>query len=177
MKLSRAFVLLLLTPALATASTYVCGDATKLGYYAQSIDPSQVRPCPPPFAVTEVPEAAIAAQTALYTSVPQKHLKVLDGLMVEMTQAEKDAVDLPAQQHAAAVAVATAEIQGNEVCVNNTLTEITAYWQGPGGKQAQLQATVATLDSAIAAVTAGPAKTAIQAARAGAGGAYDHVHQ
>ena len=137
----------------------------RLGYYAQGIDPSTIPSCVLPLTVAEVPEAQIPSQNQLYAAVPKKHLKVIDGLMVEMTQAEKDAVDLPAQQHAAAVAVATAEIQGNEVCANNTLTEITAYWKGPEGKQAQLQTTVATLDSAIAAVTAGPARTAIQAAR------------
>ena len=31
MKLCRAFALLLLMPALVYASTYVCGDATKIG--------------------------------------------------------------------------------------------------------------------------------------------------
>ena len=151
----------------AAASNYVCGDMTKLGYYAQAIDPSKIPPCLPPFTVDPagVPEAEIPAQDTLYRTVPPRHLKVVDGLMVEMTQAEKDAVDAPLILHQQAVAVAQAEIQGNEVCANNTLQEITAYWKGPGGKQEQLTATIATLDAAIAAVTAGPAKTAILAAR------------
>lgn len=164
---SLIVLLIVFSPGLVYPSNYVCGDTTKLGYYAQGVDPSAIPPCPPPFTVDTagVPEAAIPAQDVLYTTVPPRHLKVVAGLMVEMTQAEKDAVDLPAQQHAAAVAVANAEIQGNEVCANNTLTEITAYWKGPGGKQAQLQTTITTLDTAIAAVAAGPAKTAILAAR------------
>ena len=85
--------------------------------------------------------------------------------MVQMTQAEKDAVDLPLQQQAAAVTVAQNEIKTNEVCANNTLAEITAYWKGSGGKQEQLQATITTLDTAIAAVATGTAKTALTAAR------------
>ena len=68
---------------------------TKLGYYAQGVDPPEIPPCPPPFTVDTagVPEAQIPAQTTLYNTVGPRHLKVMDGLMVEMTQAEKDAVD------------------------------------------------------------------------------------
>ena len=87
-----------------------------------------------------------------------RHLKVVDGFMVEMTQAEKDAVDAPIEQKKAATDIANNEIKTNEVCANHTLTEITAYWKGPGGKQEQLQATVTAMDTAIAAVAAGAAK-------------------
>ena len=155
----------LVVPGLVWAGDRVCGDATKLHRFTPSVDATHVPPCPTPFIVSEIPEAQVVPQRALYASVPPRHLKVIDGLMAEMTQAEKDAVDLPGQQQAAATAVAKQEIATNEVCANHTLPEITAYWKGPGGKQEQLQATIATLDSAIAAVTAGPAKTAIQAAR------------
>ena len=104
MKLLLFLGLLFLFSIEAFAFNYVCGDTTKLGYYAQTIDPSKVPPCPPPFTVTQLPDdpVVIAQQDALYASVPPRHLKVLDGLMVEMTQAEKDAVDLPAQQQKAA---------------------------------------------------------------------------
>ena len=160
-------LLVLVLPTLAWAGDWVCGDATKLERFTPSVDASKVPPCPAPFVLSPLPddEAIVTAQRTLYASLPPRHLKVIDGLMAEMTQAEKDAVDLPAQQHAAAVAVAHAEIQGNEVCANNTLTEITAYWKGTGGKQEQLQATIVPLDSAIAALAPGPAKTAIAAAR------------
>ena len=157
--------LLLLLPGWVAAEDFVCGDSTKLYRYTPSVDPTKVPTCPASFLLSQIPEMQLVPQAQLYATVPAKHLKVVAGLMVEMTQPEKDAVDLPAQQHAAATAVAKNEIATNEVCANNTLPEITAYWKGPGGKQEQLQATIATLDSAIAAVTAGPAKNAIQAAR------------
>ena len=54
---------------------------------------------------------------------------------MEMSHAEKDAVDLPLQQQKEAVAVAQNEIKTNEVCANNTLAEITAYWKGPGASK------------------------------------------
>ena len=135
----RWLLALIMTLALcgaAVASNYVCGDATKLGYYAQGVDPSAIPACAPPFhrGTAGVPEAAIPAQTPLYNTVVHRHLKVVAGLMVEMTQAEKDAVDAPINQKKEATDIANNEIKTNEVCANNTLTEITAYWKGAGGK-------------------------------------------
>ena len=86
------FVALLL-PTLAGAEDFVCGDVTKLNRYTHSVDPTKVPTCPVPFLLSQIPEAQIPAQAQLYASVPARHLKVVAGLMVEMTQAEKDAVD------------------------------------------------------------------------------------
>jgi hypothetical protein len=164
----KVLAVLVLLVAQAEAGNWVCGDTTKVHRYTQSVDATKVPACPVPFVVSEIPEADIPAQDALAASVPHRHLKVADGpprLMVEMTQAEKDAVDAPAQAQAAAKEVAKSEMQTNQICANNTLPEITAYWKGPGGKQESLQATIVTLDTAIAAVTTGPAKTALVASR------------
>ena len=127
--------------AAVAASTYTCGDTTKLGYYAQGVDSSAIPACPAPFTVSEVPEAAIPAQTALYNTVIHRHLKVVGGLMAEMTQAEKDAVDAPINQKKEATDIANNEIKTNEVCANNTLTEIThtgKVWRETGTSSNQL---------------------------------------
>lgn len=149
------------------ASSYVCGDATRLAWYGEGIDPARVPACPAPYVASKLPDndpAVLAQQAALHKAVKPKYLKVVAERMVEMTQPEKDTVDAPAQVQAAATAVAKNEIAANEVCANNTLPQITAYWKGPGGKQAQLQTAMGTFQAAIAALTAGPAKTALQAA-------------
>jgi hypothetical protein len=152
----------------AWGEDFTCGDTTKLHRYSHAVDPTRVEPCPAPYVLAEIPHPQIGAQRSLYNQHAHagtvRYLKVVEGLMVEKTQAEKDAVDLPLQQQAAAHAVAQQEVQTNEVCANHTLTEITAYWKGPGGKEEQLQTTIAALDLAIAAVT-GPAQTALSAAR------------
>ena len=142
----------------------------RLEWYAEGLDPARVPTCPPPSAITKLPDddpVVLAQQAALYQAVPKKYLKVVMERMQEMTQAEKDTVDAPAQARAAATAVATQEMKTNEVCANHTLQQITAYWKGPGGKQEQLQAFIATLDTAIATVPAGNPKDALIAARNG----------
>jgi hypothetical protein len=170
---------LLLAPMLAHAGDFVCGTdvvsatSPSLHRFTASVDPTRVPPCPAPYTlygVPETPPTLIQDQRDLYASVPHRHLKVVGGLMVEMTQAEQDLVDAPAQAQAAAEAVAKQEVTSNEICANHTLPEITAYWKAPTGstppsKQAQLQATIKTLDDAIVLVNAGPPKTAILAAR------------
>jgi hypothetical protein len=162
--------LLLLFPVLVWAEPVICGDATKLQYFQPSVDPTRAAPCPAPYAQFVLTETnpgleVIEAQKTLYATIPQQHLKVVGGLMVEMTPQEQAAVDAPGQLKAAQYQAANTEVQSNTICSNHTLQQITDYWKGPGGKQSQLQATIATLDTAIAALTAGPAKTAIQAAR------------
>ena len=163
MRVLLSLTILLIAASVAHAGYYICGDTTKLGYYAQGIDPARVPPCAPPFLLSELPdEATIAQQDTLYRTVGPKHLKVLDGLMVEMTQAEKDIVNQPTPEQAAA-SVARNEMKTNEVCANHTLPEIDAYWKGPGSKQAQLQTAMGTFQTAINALAAGPPKTALQA--------------
>ena len=148
------------------ADAFACGNETKLHAYHPSVDETKVPACPPAFNVYKIPKDKTDEQNTLVKNAPRKdHLKIVAGLVTTMTPAEQAAVDAPIQLKKDQLAVANAEIQTNEVCANNTLTDITAYWKGPGGKQAQLAATITTLDTAIAAVTAGPAKTALQAAR------------
>lgn len=169
--LFMTFGLLFVLYTRAFASYYVCGHAVvsaaqpSLGYYAPSLDPSKVPPCQPPYILTPLPddETVIAQQDTLYNTIPNKrHIKVVDGRMVEMTQAEKDAVDLPGNQQKAANEAARNEMKVNPVCANNTLPEIDAYWKGPGSKQAALQASMTTFQTSINAMTAGTAKTAMQ---------------
>ena len=107
------------------ASTYVCGDATKLGYYAQAVDPSAIPLCPAPFTVAEVPEADIPAQTALYNTVIHRHLKVVGGLMVEMDAGEKNAVDAPLLAEQAHNAAMQDELMTQEYCSTKTLQQVT----------------------------------------------------
>lgn len=161
-----ASLLVFLWCSTTLASSYLCGDATRLEWYGEGIDPARVPACQAPYAVAKLPDedpAVLAQQAALYQTVPKKYLKVVTERMTEMTQPEKDAVDLPAQQQAAARAVANQEMQNSQVCAKKTLPEITAYWKGPGGKQEQLQAAMGTFQAAINALTASPAKTALQA--------------
>ena len=109
----------------AAASNYVCGDTTKLGYYAQGIDPSKVPACTAPWTVSEVPEADISAQDALYATVPPRHLKVVAGLMVEMTPAEKAVVDTPTAAQAARAAFLV-EMNTQDICSGVSVADIQA---------------------------------------------------
>ena len=157
-------LLLLLLPSVALAGDYVCGNTTKLERFSPSVDATKVPPCLAPFVLSPLPddEAILTAQRNLYRTMNQAstlhHLKVVDGLMAEMTQAEKDAVDAPINQKKEATDIADNEIKTNEVCANHTLTEITAYWKGPGGKQEQLQATVLIWTPPLLLLRQGPLK-------------------
>ena len=164
---------LLIMPSVAFGADIVCGNSTKLERFTPSTDATKVPPCPAPFVLSSLPddEVIITAQRDLYRTMSQsgtlRHLKVINGLMEVMTETEKAEVDAPINQKKAATDIANNEIKTNEVCANHTLTDITAYWKGPGGKQAQLQATIADMDTAIAAVATGTAKTALTKVRDG----------
>lgn len=162
----KSILILVLLPTLAFGEAIICGDTTKLYYFAGSVDPTQAPVCPAPFLQTVLSHADTPPQRAFYDSMPRKDfIKVVDGLMVEMTQAEKDAVDAAIAAAKAPAQAARTEMATNEVCANHTLQQISDYWKGPGGKQSALQATITTLDTAIAAVAAGAPKTALVAAR------------
>jgi len=82
----------------------VCGDDQTLECYLPQQDPTQIPPsCGNPLKQCFVlaPEVT-QAQRDLVRSLPQKYLKVVDGLAVEKTQAEQDQVDavVAAQQAA-----------------------------------------------------------------------------
>ena len=120
---------LLVLPVVATAGDYICGDPTKLQRFTPSADATRVPTCPAPFVLSPLPDdqAILTAQRTLYTTVGLKYLKVPDAtprLMVEMTQAEKDAVDLPGNIAAAAVAEAQQEQATQEYCATKTLEQI-----------------------------------------------------
>lgn len=63
-------------------------DAAKFVAYRDSLDPSQAGANS-----TEIAAGQVAGQRLLIRTVPWKHLKIASGLAVEMSQAEKDAVD------------------------------------------------------------------------------------
>lgn len=144
------------------ASDYLCVNGTVLRYYAYGIDPSLVPPCDPPSNLFELSAADAPAQNLLYQTVQRKYIKVVGGLMVEMTVPEKAAVDAPDIAVKAKRDAAVAEITGNNICANNTLAQISTYWDS---RQSELTATVSTLDTAIAAMTAGAPKNAVTASR------------
>jgi hypothetical protein len=117
---------------LADAGDWVCGDTTKLDRFTASVDATKVPACPAPFLLSEIPEAQIPAQRTLYASLPPRHIKVVDGLMVEMTQAEKDAVDAPLLLEEAAVEQAKEELNTQEYCATKTLEQITTKMTNKG---------------------------------------------
>jgi hypothetical protein len=118
---------LLLVAGTATAEDFVCGDTTQLQRYSHAVDPTRVPTCPAPFLLSQIPEAAIPAQRALYTNpaIPHRHLKVVEGLMVEMTPEEKQAVDAPLVAEAALVQQAKDELASQEYCSTKTLSQVT----------------------------------------------------
>jgi hypothetical protein len=108
------------------AGDFVCGDATQLQQFTPSSDPTKVPACPAPFLLSEIPEPEIPAQRTLYASLPPRYLKVVDGLMLEMTQEEKDDVDAPHKAEAALVQEAKKEQAEQEYCSIKTLQQVTA---------------------------------------------------
>lgn len=109
-----AVVLCLAFPALAHAEAIICGNTTQLYYFYASIDPTKVPTCPGPFIKTVLAKNVTASQRTLYDSITRKdYIKVVDGLMVEMSQPEKDAVD------AAIIANNPVKPYLDEIAVNN----------------------------------------------------------
>ena len=83
-------ILLLGIPS-AFAEDFVCSNGgTGFVRYVHSIDPSRISD---PNCLT-VREGKIPAQQQLIAAVPAKYLTVQSGLAVEMSQADKDAVDV-----------------------------------------------------------------------------------
>lgn len=157
MKSILVLLFVLLTYSISEAGYYLCGKADvvvnvpTLFYYRAGIDPSVVPVCPAPYTLTEL-TTNIQAQEALYNTTPNKlHLKVVAGVLTLMTPEEQAIVDAPRIALQAKRAAAKAEIEGNNICANNTLAEISAYWDA---RQAELQ-------TAVGPVPAGATKQAI----------------
>lgn len=162
-------------PALAHSAAVICGDTSvhtdatpTVKYYYGSIEASLAPACSSPYTQYTLTKsspgsATVAAQTTLWNTVAHKYLKVSAGLMVEMSGGEKASVDTGIQNAQQPAIDAGAEVSNNPICQNHTLAQISTYWDTT--KQGELQATITTLDTAIAALSAGAPKTAITAAR------------
>jgi len=124
------------------AGNWNCGDTTKLFLYSVGFDVTTVPACPGPYILSEIPKGPlIGQQNAFYHQMDRKdYIKVVDGLMVEMTQAEKDAVDAALAAAKQPVTDARAEIQENDLC-NTALTDLTVIAQ----KEANLKQNIADM--------------------------------
>ena len=114
-------ILLSIIDPVAWAEDWACGTATALTAYIASRDPTRIGRAD----CTQVPEVQITAQRDLVRTVPQKYLKVRSGLAAEMTQVEKDAVDV-----ADAPIIARADDVQLRVLGNKRLTRPTELRQG-----------------------------------------------
>lgn len=126
-------VLLLCLVTVAHAEDFVCGDGvrpqcantTGATRYIRSVDPSQVTD--PTCAV--IPEAETAVQRQLIETVAASHahgrchLKVVAGLAVEMSQGEKDTVNVAIQAIADERQAYEDAVTNNDLC-SATLAEL-----------------------------------------------------
>jgi hypothetical protein len=108
----RWVVVLLLFPFSVGADDFVCGDTTRLTRYLPSVDPSTVTDG----TCSVIPEADTPAQRVLLQTISRRYLKVVEGLAVEMSQGEKDAVDAALAAAAAAVQAYLDELATSDVC-------------------------------------------------------------
>lgn len=138
---------------IAQAADVVCGDATHLTRYIQSVDPSKA-PNDPLCSVigldtTAVGDAEVASQRAILANNPFRYLKKVNGLAVVMTQPEKDAVDLALSNAAAARQEFADELTSQDVCSSPTLLEIA------NKIDAFYDSSAATMTAAISPITNG----------------------
>jgi hypothetical protein len=111
---------------IANAEFYVCGDAS---HFVQSFfrDPSFARPSN----CSQVPDDLVEAQLGIVGSVPLRYLKVVpvapNGLAVEMTASEKQAVDDAITAANTAANALIAEAATNPACNNVTLAQVDAF--------------------------------------------------
>ena len=167
-------LLVLMSATLAHAELIVCYDTARpVGqqFYSRNGDPSTNTDghCS---VVTKASGRTDEQRTLLASTVVRgvlgilpanpRYLKVVAGYAELLSSGEMDTVDAAIAAAKAPYVVAQEEVNTNDVCANNTLAQIDTYWTT---KQSQLQATITALDTAIAALSAGAAKTAIQAAR------------
>jgi hypothetical protein len=170
-----ALLAVLLSVGVAQAELIVCYDTARTAgqqFYSRNGDPS-TNTDPHCSVVTKASGRTDEQRTLLASTVDRgaplgvqpvnpKYLKVVTGYAELLPTAEMDTVDQAVAAAKAPYAVAQQEVNQNDICANNTLQEIDTYW---ATKQSQLQATITALDNAIAALTAGPPKVAMQAAR------------
>lgn len=110
-------LLVLFSPLVAMASNFICGDSTRLEKYTQGVDPALVPVCPGPYLLSgPLLEDVIPAQDALFASVNPQYIKVVSGLMVEMTAQEKINVDAPRVAQEALRAEFTTELRTQDIC-------------------------------------------------------------
>ena len=131
--LTASLLLLCAVPVLA--ADFACGDATRLTRYIASADPSTISDP----TCTKLSEADTPAQRILLQSNLPRYFKILDGLIVMMTQAERDVVDAAVAASVNRVPVVSGagtnpQIQGNErggrirVGTGGTLGPILLTW-------------------------------------------------
>lgn len=115
---------------LAYGEAVICGDSNKLFYFEPTVDPTRARVCPEPYVKTVLSEQSTAGQITYYdTKVAAgeiRYIRVLNGLMEDMTQAQKDAVDAPLIAEAEKKASYQNEAVNNDFCNEQVLANIDA---------------------------------------------------
>jgi hypothetical protein len=124
------------------ADDFVYGDEGGLTRYIESIDPSKAPPGGTPVSKTDTP-----AQRALLHTVPLRYLKVVGGLAVEKTQAEKDSADAADASVRAERQAWVNEITNQDICAAASPAEVIALID------AFYDAEVAAMTTDITAVT------------------------
>lgn len=124
-----ALALLIMAVSLANAEDFICHNAGKFLWYQHAVDPTRTRPCPGAATRVRIQPADIPAQRAIGatldsgTYIPEKYRKVVAGLMVEMTPAEKAIEDTPTPQEAARAAF-KAEMDVQDICSRGSIQNI-----------------------------------------------------
>jgi hypothetical protein len=119
-----ALLLVLSIASPAVADLFICGDASTFRGH-RFADPSTPPTCPPPYALSRVPEDQTAAQQALIDAFAHQkyYLKIVgtapNGLVTEKTPAEKADAD------AAILAKQQEHQQYEEAATNNDLCNAT----------------------------------------------------
>lgn len=113
---------------LAYGEAVICGDSNKLVYFEPTVDPTRARVCPEPYVKTVLSEESTAGQIAYYEGKviagEVRYIRVLNGLMEDMTQAQKDAVDAPLIAEAERKASYQNEVVNNNFCNEQVLANI-----------------------------------------------------
>src|SRR5262245_57580604 len=117
----------------AHAEDFICSNGTTLIYYKFLVDIEHIPPCEGPamlVVVPDTPPGTVQQQFLLYDRVPQRHIKVEGGLMVEMTPEEKAIVDAPLLDLQQRIADLRAEGATRPFCGSMSLRDIQNLMKG-----------------------------------------------
>lgn len=123
------FILLVgVLPALAQqpVGDYVCGDATRVAWFRTNIGGAVMPPCEAPLTLHAIPTAQVQAQRLLHRTVPQRHLKVVGGLLAAMDPQEKAVAEAAYLERERVSLAFVAERYNQEICRSRSLEELSS---------------------------------------------------